>query len=161
MFLMKLLLFSLYELFLQKTTWALTVALSALVAFFLPIETYIFCALLACFGDWACGWAAAAKRGEGFVGAKVRECFVKLLLYVTTVAVFYHISSLLKFPINLTYFVVSMISIAEMMSILRNLSDYTGYDYEGKVAEYAPFISKFLPKSKNTKIQFIENEENT
>lgn len=149
MFILMLVVISFLEFVKQKTVWGLSTLLSAIVAFFLPIETYIFCAILAVFADAVCGWAASAKRGEGFEGKKVRETLIKLLLYITVTAAFYHISHSLRFPVDITYFVVSMISIAELMSILRNAGDYAGYDYESKVRSFAPFIADFLPKSKN------------
>lgn len=135
----------------QKTAWATSTVLGLLVAFFLPIEQYIFCAFLACFADAVCGIAAAAKRGEGFESKKIRESLIKLLLYVTVTSAFYHISHQLSFPINITYFVVSMISIAELMSILRNVGEYTGFDYESKVREKFPTLADFLPKTRNSR----------
>jgi hypothetical protein len=150
--LLKIVLISFWSFMSQKATWLTSMALSMIVAFFLPIETYIFCAFMACFADAVVGIASAAKRGEGFDGKKIRESLIKLLLYVTVTSAFYHISFSLRFPINITYFVVSMISVAELMSILRNLGDYTGFDYESKVREHAPFLADFLPKSKNIHI---------
>jgi Bacteriophage holin family len=137
----------------ERLLWGLTIFFTAIAKFLLPVQSFIFIAFLVVVADVVSGGAAAWKRGDSFDGKKIVAMLLKALIYNFTIVSMYYTVQTMQFPIDLTYFFTALVAANEIMSNLRNISEFTGIDYYQKVKDKFDFLTPFLAIQKQEKVK--------
>ena len=128
----------------QKMTTLKVIAAAAIGtagAFLAPISSYLIAVGVLVFADQFTGMWAAVKRGERITSKAMRATIEKTIFYFIAIL----LSEVMRvvfmtaadvFP--LTFIVASYIGIREFWSCLENISEITGTDIIGGIADKLP-----------------------